>query len=175
MRYAMDYMLAHPLQTVGRSTAKFFHFWQLERELIAGAQQGIWGRFDKPVILGLAVLILGFYVAAMVAGTFGMWLRPPEWRTHVFLLLLLTFVTGLHAVAFGHSRYHLPLMPLVILYAAAALSEWRAICSQWKNWRFVGAAVMVSILVLSWGLEVKNEVRRFQTRLPNTTFSQTIL
>jgi uncharacterized membrane protein len=171
MRYAMDYVLAHPLQTARRSFAKCFHFWQLERELVAGAKQGIWGKFDKSVILGLAAVILGFYIATMIAGILGAWMRPPEWRMHVFLLLLLIFVTGLHAVAFGHSRYHLPLMPLVILYAASALSNWRMIFSQWKTWRFAAAAAVGFILMLSWGLEIKNESRRFQSKLPTTTLS----
>jgi 4-amino-4-deoxy-L-arabinose transferase-like glycosyltransferase len=166
MRYAIDYVLAHPVQTIRRSVAKFFHFWQLERELIAGAQRGLWGEFSRPAILGMAAVILGAYVATMAAGIFGAWMRPMEMRLHVLLLLLIAFVTGLHALAFGHSRYHLPLMPLVILYAAAAIDQWRSILGSWRSIRFAGAAACLLVLATSWGLEIRHEISRFGSDQP---------
>jgi 4-amino-4-deoxy-L-arabinose transferase-like glycosyltransferase len=161
MRYAIDYVLSHPVQTIRRSTAKFFHFWQLERELIAGAQTGLWGNFGKPAILGMAAVILGAYVVTMAAGIFGVWLRPMDWRLHVLLLLLIAFVTGLHALAFGHSRYHLPLMPLVILYAAGAIDQWRRLAGRWKSFGFAAAVACLLVLGASWALEIKHEMTRF--------------
>jgi 4-amino-4-deoxy-L-arabinose transferase-like glycosyltransferase len=161
MRYAIDYVLAHPGQTIERSIAKFFHFWQLERELIAGAQRGLWGEFSTPAVLGMAAVILGAYMATMAAGIFGAWMRPTEMRLHVLLLLLIAFVTGLHALAFGHSRYHLPLMPLAMLYAAAAIYQWRNIAGNWRSFRFAGAAACLLVLAVSWGLEIRHEISRF--------------
>jgi 4-amino-4-deoxy-L-arabinose transferase-like glycosyltransferase len=161
MRYAIDYVLSHPVQTIRRSTAKFFHFWQLERELIAGAQMGLWGNFGKPAILGMAAVILGAYVVTMTAGIFGAWLRPMDWRLHVLLLLLIAFVTCLHALAFGHSRYHLPLMPLLILYAAGAIDQWRRLAGRWKSFGFAAAVACLLVLGASWALEIKHEMARF--------------
>lgn len=166
MRYAIDYVLVHPAQTIQRSAAKFFDFWQLERELIAGAQQGLWGRFSKSSVLVLAAVILGAYVATMVAGIFGAWMRPMEMPLHVFLLLLIVFVTGLHALAFGHSRYHLPLMPLVIVFAAAALDQWRSVFRKWKSWSFAAAGLCVLVLGASWCLEIRHEMVRFDSSEP---------
>lgn len=164
MRYAVEYVRAHPGQTLRRSTAKFFDFWQLERELVAGAQQGLWGKFSKPFTLCLAALIVGAYILTMTAGIFGAWMRPMNAPFHIFLLLLILFITGLHSVAFGHSRYHLPLMPIVIIYAAAAVDQWRTIVGQWKTWRFAAALVCVLVLTASWGLEVLHEMGRFGSK-----------
>ncbi|HZL89045.1 MAG TPA: glycosyltransferase family 39 protein [Pirellulaceae bacterium] len=174
LRYAIDYVRAHPVQTIRRSAAKFFHFWQLERELIAGAQRGLWGNFSKPAILGLAAVILGAYVATMAAGIFGAWMCPMEMRLHVLLLLLIAFVTGLHALAFGHSRYHLPLMPLVILYAAAAIDRWRNVLGSWRSIRFAAAATCLVVLATSWGLEIKREISRFGSNEPAPVTSKVV-
>lgn len=171
MRYALDYILAHPAQSIRRGIAKFFDFWQLERELIAGAQRGLWGRFSKPEIIGLAAIILGVYATTMIAGILGAWMRPPETRMHVFLLLFIAFVTGLHVLAFGHSRYHLPLMPLVVLYAAGGFEHWRTIFSKWASWRFFAGVATVLVLVASWGLEIRNELHRFQLGEPKMPFA----
>jgi len=161
MRYALDYMLAHPGQTAARSAAKFFHFWQLERELVAGARRGLWGDFPLPLVLAIAAVILAAYCSVMVLGLFGFAASPPENRTmHWFLLLLLAFVTALHSVAFGHSRYHLPLMPIVIVYAAAALLNRQAILANWRTWPFALAACASLVLAGSWIWDLAFEAGR---------------
>jgi hypothetical protein len=79
---------------------------------------------------------------------------------HWFLLLLVAFVTALHSVAFGHSRYHLPLMPIVIVYAAAALANRRAILANWRSWRFAIAAGISLALAGSWIWDLAFEAGR---------------
>jgi hypothetical protein len=161
MRYAIDYVLAHPGQTLVRSTAKFFHFWQLERELVAGGQRGIWGSFSTSLLLLMAAAILGVYCLVMVWGLFGMCLAPPQNRAmHALLILLVLFVTALHSLAFGHSRYHLPLMPIVIVYAAAAVVNWRAIAANWRTWPFAVASAMSLVLAASWVWDLAFEAGR---------------
>jgi 4-amino-4-deoxy-L-arabinose transferase-like glycosyltransferase len=162
MKYALGYMAAHPLETLQLSSAKFFHFWQLERELVAGAKQGFWGPISTPTLLLLAAVILGAYVATIVLGIFGFALVPPQnWRMQLFLLLLTAYVTALHCVAFGHSRYHLPLMPILMIYAAALLVNWRKVGSKWHSWRFAAAGIVCLALALSWGLDLLAEAGRF--------------
>jgi hypothetical protein len=60
----------------------------------------------------------------------------------------------MHTLAFGHERYHLPLIPLLMLYAAAAVTQ--------RSWQHLGIrlrraaaplAVATSLLVI-WGREV---------------------
>jgi 4-amino-4-deoxy-L-arabinose transferase-like glycosyltransferase len=162
MKYALGYIAAHPVETLQLSTAKFFHFWQLERELVAGAKQGFWGPISTPALLLMAAVILGAYIATIVLGIFGFALVPPQnWRMHLFLLLLTAYVTALHCVAFGHSRYHLPLMPILMIYAAALLVNWRKVSSSWRSWRFAAAAALCLALAVSWGLDLLAEAGRF--------------
>jgi hypothetical protein len=146
MRQAVQFVLANPGLTAQRDLVKFFDFWGLERELVAGADRGLFGHIPRPVILLLTVVICGAYVFALFASVFGAALAPPpDRRVHVFLVLLVAFVCGLHTLAFGHSRYHLPLMPLLLLYAASAVVNRRSIWEgrrSWKLWLAAGACAM---------------------------------
>jgi 4-amino-4-deoxy-L-arabinose transferase-like glycosyltransferase len=162
MQQAFAYMLAHPGQTTLRSAAKLFHFWQLERELVAGAKQGIWGQFSTPAVVLLAAVVMGAYALTMLLGVFGAVLVPPRSAAmHTLLLVLVAFVTALHCVAFAHSRYHLPLVPIVIVYAAAAfVGRWQVL-SQWRSWRFAAAAAVAGILAASWIVDIVFEASRF--------------
>jgi hypothetical protein len=162
MRYGIDYVLAHPLQTAERDVAKFFHFWQLEREIPAGLSRGYWGGFSKPFVLVFSLAIVGVYAATMLAGTLGIFLTPPrDRRMHVFLILLAGFVCAVHTVVFGHSRYHVPLMPIVMIYAAAAWSARGTLLANWRTWQFAAAALVCLVLLAAWGRELVIEAGRF--------------
>ena len=61
-------------------------------------------------------------------------MKPPaDWRSHLLLILLVLFVTALHSIVFGHPRYRLPLMPILAVYAGAAVSgrAWRRLREGW--------------------------------------------
>lgn len=162
MKYAIQYIAAHPLQTVHRDVAKFFHFWQLEREIVAGLHNGFWGGVSRPALLLIATVILASYVVVLVAGLFGAIVVPPgTWQIHWFLLLLIVFVCGIHTLAFGHSRYHLPLMPLVAIYAAAAIGQGRAIFFYGRRSALWLAGSLAAILALSWCYELALEAGKF--------------
>jgi hypothetical protein len=57
---------------------KFFNFWQLERELVAGAARGIFGRASTPALALLALVIFGSYAATLFLALFGMVAAPPH-------------------------------------------------------------------------------------------------
>jgi hypothetical protein len=142
--------------------AKLFHFWQLERELVAGAKQGIWGPFATLAVVALAVAVLGVYVVTVPFGVCGALLSPPKsLPMHAFLLVLVAFATALHCVAFAHSRYHLPFMPIVMIYAAAAWIGRSEVLSRWRSWRFWTAALICSVLAASWVIDIVFEAGRF--------------
>jgi hypothetical protein len=76
---------------------------------------------------------------------------PPENRWAHWLLLSGIFFTCLiHSVAFAHSRYHLPLIPILLVYAAKALVHWKAVWAKKSSWQFGLAAVCCLVLVASW-------------------------
>jgi 4-amino-4-deoxy-L-arabinose transferase-like glycosyltransferase len=146
---AIEYMRAHPGTTLRRSLIKFADFWGIEREYAAGVQQGM---YSPPRWIGTAVSLLAavVYLGVIVCGAAGLWLCAPEIRLHVLLLLPIVIIMGVHTLVFGHSRYHLPLMPVFTLYAAALLSTHLAPAWRERRSSFLGAAATVLMLVAVW-------------------------
>jgi 4-amino-4-deoxy-L-arabinose transferase-like glycosyltransferase len=150
-RKAIQYMREHPGITLRRSLIKFADFWGLEREFIAGVQQGL---FDPPQWFSViaSLCIVGAYIAIVVAGAAGMWVSAPnDQRLQVLLLLPVAVIVGGHAVVFAHSRYHLPLMPIFGLYAAALAVNWApSFRLALRPTTVIGAAVSVTALMAIW-------------------------
>jgi 4-amino-4-deoxy-L-arabinose transferase-like glycosyltransferase len=148
-RKAIEFMRAHPGLTLRRSFIKFADFWGLEREFIAGVQNGLYAPPLWFQVLGSAAIVLG-YALLVMAGAAGIWMAAPaDRRMQVLLLLPVLVIMGGHTIVFGHSRYHLPLMPIFGLYAAAL---WTAAPAFALSHRFVriGALASVSTLLAVW-------------------------
>ena len=151
MRYGVKYALTHPFLTAQRDIVKFFDFWGLEREQIAGASQGFFGPMPKIAVWMLALIIVAGYIAGFFTGIFGAILTPPEdWRIFGLFLLVIAFVTGMHTLAFGHSRYHLPLMPLVLTFAGAAVRRAKQLWSSRGRLPFWLATAVCGVFALAW-------------------------
>ena len=150
-RHGIAFVLDNPGLTLQRDVVKVFHFWGLERELIAGAARGYFGEIPKPAILLLTLLIFGSYTSALISGLFGMVMVPPsDRRVHRLLLLVIGFICAVHVVTFGHSRYHLPIMPIVLLYSASALVQAGEIWRRRHERSFHLAAGLSGIFILGW-------------------------
>jgi 4-amino-4-deoxy-L-arabinose transferase-like glycosyltransferase len=149
-RKAIEYMRANPGITLRRSLIKFADFWGLEREFMAGVQTGLYAPplwFQIAGSLGIVLV----YVALVLAAAAGVWLAAPEdWRLHVLVLLPVLVIMGAHTIVFGHSRYHLPLMPLLGIYAAALVAAQAPNYRGWHRPQMVGAAVAVTVLLSVW-------------------------
>jgi hypothetical protein len=102
--------------------------------------------------VGAVATTLGYILTAVLAAV-GIWLAPPPWRAHALLLLVVGFIAGVHAVVFGHSRYHLPLVPILLLYAASAFSarRWRDLLTGRPA---LLAAATIALLVVVWSREI---------------------
>jgi len=150
---AFDYMLANPGTTLRRMVLKFADFWGIEREFVAGVGQGLY-RPPMPVFLLTAAAIAGVYALVMIASALGVCLaRPASRRDEILLVGIVLFMAGVHAVVFGHSRYHLPAVPILALFAAAAIDG-----RVWKKpaaWTArLSAATMVVLIGLIWVRDV---------------------
>jgi hypothetical protein len=79
-----------------------------------------------------------------------MWLTPPnDWRVQILLLFPLALFVAAHSIIFGHSRYHLPLMPLFGIYAARVIVR----APSWQLVRrplLIGATATVAVLAMIW-------------------------
>jgi 4-amino-4-deoxy-L-arabinose transferase-like glycosyltransferase len=149
-RKAIEYMRAHPLVTLRRSFIKFADFWGLEREFIAGVQSGL---FAPPWWFGVmaSLLIVGAYVAVVVAGAAGIWLAPPDdRRMQIVLLFPVVVIVAAHTIVFGHSRYHLPLIPILAVYGSAFLATRVPSFRLVSRPTLIGATVTVTALIAIW-------------------------
>jgi 4-amino-4-deoxy-L-arabinose transferase-like glycosyltransferase len=154
LRRGVKFVAENPGVTLERDVVKFFNFWGLERELVAGAGRGYFGQLSKAALLLLSAVIFGSYAAAVLAGVFGAVLAPPpDRRVHALFLLLIAFLCGMHTLVFAHSRYHLPVMPLVLAYAASAVVS-RHELWQRRGWPFRLACGLCGVFVLGWAWEV---------------------
>jgi 4-amino-4-deoxy-L-arabinose transferase-like glycosyltransferase len=152
-REAVKYMAAHPAQTVRRSLIKFADFWGLEREFIAGVEVGF---FSPPRWFAWtgALLMVGTFVILALAGGAGLWLAAPDdWRLQVLLLFPIALIVGGHTIVFGHSRYHLPLVPLLALYATQLAFQFPKVRASALPMR-VAAMATVAILLIIWVRQV---------------------
>ncbi len=151
LKEGLAYVREHPGQTALRDVIKFFDFWGLERELIAGLPRGYFGHVPSPAALVLGVVILVSYPAALFLGIFGVLFRPAaDRRLHWLLLAVIAFVCALHTLVFGHSRYHLPLVPLLLLYAAAVCVDWGSVWQQRRTGLFRLAGALCLLFVAGW-------------------------
>ena len=123
MRQGLTYILSHPLKSLRLAVVKFADFWGLERVIISYWQL----RYARPprwaVIAGTLAITFSYVVIMLLASLQFCSISPKESYFHIFTLLLILFIVGMHMITFGHSRYHLPLIPLLSIYAAAAIDK----------------------------------------------------
>lgn len=148
MALAKEYMLEYPGQTFLRTVVKLANFWGLERTIIAGMKDGIFPAFENRWLqLLLLPAILLPYVTITLCGFFGLVWRLLFERSDfdLFFAMILLAVTGMHALIFGHSRYHLFLMPILCGYCSWALFNLK---SFWLTHRRRVILVATPILVI---------------------------
>jgi len=151
LRQGLKFVRENRWLTLKRDIIKFFDFWGLERELVAGAARGYWGELPKSIIVIFAALIFGSYAAVMALGIFGMCLNPlVDRRLHWLFILVIAYICGMHTLVFAHSRYHLPIMPLVMVFASLAIANSRAIWQRRRSWSFLAAGGLCSLLAAGW-------------------------
>ena len=153
-RKAIEYMRQHPIVTLRRALIKFADFWGLEREFVSGVSSGL---FRPPVWFQVmaSVSITAGYIGLVVAGAAGLWLAaPPDRRAHVLMLLPIALIVGAHTIVFGHSRYHLPLIPLFAVYGAALLARYASAVHSAPRSIRLAALATTTVLVMIWIREV---------------------
>ncbi len=126
-KYAKEFMLAHPGLTLQRFCVKALCFWQLERSVAALFAHGdvpmLNSENSKLATYVVALVFMLYYAVIFILATFGVFFAPPkQWKIHLLFLCIAALFWGVHSIVFAHSRYHLPLTPLLCLYAASYIS-----------------------------------------------------
>jgi 4-amino-4-deoxy-L-arabinose transferase-like glycosyltransferase len=126
-------------------------FWRLDRELLAAAQRGWYGALSRPVLVVMVGVICGYYATTMITALFGVTLPVTRDRLiRGFYLAIIAHFWIIHSMVYGHSRYHIPVMPLVMIFSASALLNWRELFRAEHRQRcWVGIAAS-ALLVAIW-------------------------
>ena len=153
IKRALEFMKEHPKLTILRMVIKTANFWQPERTIIAGMQKGYFPRLRKKLVVVLITLsILSSYIFIVILGFCGLLWILTKWRIlngecriHCLFVLIIFYFTAIHAIVFGHSRYHLPLIPLLCIYASYLLVHFREI---WRDQRKPFCCIFVSVCLV---------------------------
>lgn len=117
---ALEQIKRNPVRTLALAAGKTFDFWLPDFFVALNLRSGSLGaenvRLWRPV-LALSVLA---YLVTVLAALAGIVRGHRVWEVR-FLVLILCLYTLPHVLVYGASRYHLPLMPLLILLAAPVL------------------------------------------------------
>jgi len=174
---AWGFIRADPGRVPYLIVRKLGYFWGLEKRVfIYFYSNNYLGHWSDPLIaLALLVLCLPF-VLLMPAAILGLTLpaRVPQGeasarlrRGTLLLLTLILYFTAVHALILAEDRYHLPLVPLLAVFAAQGVVSLTQIRNTGMRagdrahlWRRVLATVLIGLLVLNWGLELSRDVPR---------------
>jgi hypothetical protein len=66
------------------------------------------------------------------------------------LLVPIVLVTAVHTIVFGHSRYHLPLVPILAIYAARLVAAGSPRAWLASRPAVYGAAALSFVIVAGW-------------------------
>lgn len=172
-RKGLEFIRDHPGLTFRRAVIKAANVWGLERELVGVLLKGGYGRPGKGAVLLITAAIFGVYALTVLSGMAGLCFglaQPGAGRAfHLFFAALVVLVTLAHALAFGHPRYHLPLIPLFSVYAAHAWTIRQELWNGRRSWAFKAASLLAGLLFTVWVREILFvEFERFVAGLGGT-------
>jgi 4-amino-4-deoxy-L-arabinose transferase-like glycosyltransferase len=147
----LEFISGNPLLTVKRDIIKIFNLWGAEREIMAAFMKGYFGPQDKWLIFLVWAAIIFSYSFLVLTGVFGIIFGYAENKAAgQFFLLTVFYFTFIHALVFGHSRYHVPLVPLIGIYSSYALLNTGKIWNSRKTAKFKFSIGLCFIFVLIW-------------------------
>ena len=112
---------AHPETFVRRIVPRLVDFWNPTSFLVRHLQVGAYGPVSPALAFALSWAAMLAYLAAAGLALAGAWTARRNPHTALVVLLVL-FYSGISAVSFGLTRFRLPLEPLLLLLAGAALA-----------------------------------------------------
>ncbi len=145
---AVQYIEKEPLRFIRNGFGKLAHFFGTEGGMI------VWGFHDSPgdpstrlrekyrsLPLWLHVAVSGPYALAILLGTLGLFAQP-RGPTRAYFLAILGASLTTYFVFYGGGRYHFPLMPFFVLFAADWLTGRRATPGKW-GWKTYAVIALI--------------------------------
>jgi 4-amino-4-deoxy-L-arabinose transferase-like glycosyltransferase len=162
-QFALSYIRAEPLTFAARLPIKFADFWAFDRNLPDTAEATLRGAgWNSRVKLAADLLAVIVYMGIVLVGTVGLVFAPetsgvPPALWKLLLGGFILYYLSAHLVVFGDGRFHLPLIPVLILYTGWMTVMVRRI--GYARGRVAAAGVLATILVMVWAREVATAVQ----------------
>ena len=154
---AFAFIREHPGLTVRNTLIRGANVWGFERNTIGAAIAGFYGKPRRAGLLVLTAAIVVGEVVTLLAGFTGLCFAVArggrEAGCHLYVIAMVVFTTAIHAVVSGHPRYHLPLVPLLAVYAAYLWSVRHDLTLR-PPWPALAAAACAVLLITGWVREV---------------------
>lgn len=160
---AIGFIKAQPERVIPLAVNRLGYFFGLEkRVLMYFYSNNLTGHLSKPILLGIAVILLLPFVIISVFAMFGLSLL--KWNPQTILLILLFFTYLLpHVFILSEDRFHLALIPFfAILSAQFWAGGFKEISVRWND-SLTGrllvslAVIGVFLLFLNWGVELSRD------------------
>jgi tetratricopeptide (TPR) repeat protein len=136
-------------------------------EMVDTEDQASYAEWSWPLWLLGPIAHFGVLVPLAVLGVFATWperapnrasRRPWPLRSRLWVLYALILAYAASVVLFYvFARYRYPLVPMLVIFAAAGLAEGRAYCATSLRWTL--AAVAVAAIAANWPLLSTNDMR----------------
>jgi hypothetical protein len=163
---ALRFIRQHPGLTVRNTLIRAANVWGFERNVIGAAIAGAYGRLSRPALVILSGAIVAVEAVTLLAGLAGLCFALAQggrpMGAHLYVAAMVVFTTVIHALVSGHARYHLPLIPLLGMYAAYLWTIRREVLTRRPRWALAAATACGVLLVAGWIREVAFvELERF--------------
>jgi 4-amino-4-deoxy-L-arabinose transferase-like glycosyltransferase len=165
---AKEFILNHKFLTLKRDLIKAANFWGLERSVLGAILNDHWPALKNVFWLsGIIFLIFGSYSTVILTAVFGLIFNFNSSRTDIlFIILISIYFTGMHGLVFGHPRYHLPLIGILVPFSSWGLLRLRLLWQEKNTWAYKISAMVSMIFILIWFREiVLIEAPRFLKRI----------
>ncbi len=152
----LDWIRAHPADWLRLMVRKWGLVWNAVE---VGDTEDQYSHADWSGLLYGLTLILHFGVICPL-GVFGAWLTRRRYRTLWLLYLLVVTYAGSVALFFVFGRYRFPLVPLLILFAAAGLERGRGLLRERNTRELAGGAALglLAAVGANWPLVTRDQV-----------------
>jgi hypothetical protein len=163
-RKGLAFIYGNPLRFMTLGAKKTGYLYGLEiRELTWGYSKNYFGRIPAAALIPAMTVILLSFPTICILALSGVWRgstysRRPEW---LLLLLVILYFTMAHFITFGESRFHLPLIPVLALFAGRITAD-RVL--RWKREKAVTTciAIIFAIMSINWFLHLKQKAERLE-------------
>ena len=160
---AIEFIKAQPERIIPLAINRLGFFFGLEkRALMYFYSNNLLGYIPRPLLIVIAVVLLLPFVVIGVSAMLGLSLL--KWNPQSILLVLLFFTYLLpHVLILSEDRFHLALIPFLVILAVQFWSGgYRKISARW-NESFTGKILVlltvigVCLLFLNWGFELSRD------------------